>query len=129
MNGDKTPDFRQRQNDAAAAKKTRLEKFRSAIADPAVVERAAARAALIKTREARTAARIVAKKLREAGEAEVERRKTELASQIAREAEAADIVRAAETSEREAAVAAEQKALRDARYVARKAAKKQRRKG
>jgi hypothetical protein len=67
--------------------------------------------------------------LREAGEAEVERRKTELASQIAREAEAADIVRAAETSEREAAVAAEQKALRDARYVARKAAKKQRRKG
>ncbi len=121
----KPPDLQQRQRDAAAAKKAQLAKFRTASADPAVTERAAARVALNDARQVRAAA----KKLREAKQAEEEALRLELAAQAKREAEAAEVVRATEMAERAAALAVEQKAGRDSRYAARKAAKKQRRKG
>jgi len=129
MNGDQTSDFQQRQNESADAKKVRPEKFRSAAADPTIAERAAVRAALNKTREVRIEARKTTQKLQEAEQAEEERRKMELAMQTARDAEKADIIRAAEISGHAVALAAKQKALRDTRYAERKAAKKQRRKG
>jgi len=107
------PNLQERQNASAEAKKAMLEKFRASPGpdDPAVVERRAAREAMLAERTARAAQREAAKRAHEA----------ELAEQAARAA--------AEQAEREAAALAEQKAARDERYKARKAAKKQRRKG
>jgi len=99
------PNLQDRQNASADAKKAMLEKFRASPGpdDPAVVERRAAREAMLAERAARAAQREAAKRAHEA----------ELAEQ----------------AEREAAALAEQKAARDERYKARKLAKKQRRKG
>ena len=99
------PNLQDRQNASAEAKKAMLEKFRASPGpdDPAVVERRAAREAMLAERAARAAQREAAKRAHEA----------ELAEQ----------------AEREAAALAEQKAARDERYKARKLAKKQRRKG
>src|SRR6476661_4818546 len=98
------PNLQERQNASAEAKKAMLEKFRASPGpdDPAVVERRAAREAMLAERTARAA----------------EREAAEMAARAA-----------AEQAEREAAALAEQKAARDERYKARKAAKKQRRKG
>ena len=108
------PNLQDRQSASAEAKKAMLEKFRASPGpdDPAVVERRAAREAMLAERAARAAQREAAKRAHEA----------ELAEQAARAA-------AAEQAEREAAALAEQKAARDERYKARKLAKKQRRKG
>ncbi len=125
MKGYKIPNLDTRQRDAAAAKKAQLLKVRAASADPAIKERATARVALNEARQVRAAA----KKLRAAKQAEEDALKAELALQAKREADAAEVVRAADMAEREVALAAEQKSRRDARYAARKAAGKQRRKG
>jgi hypothetical protein len=77
----------------------------------------------------RMAEREAAKRAREAELAEQAARAAELAAQAQREAEEADALLAAERDERAILLEAEQKAARDARYAARKVAKKERRRG
>jgi hypothetical protein len=129
MSSYKGPDPQQRQNEAVAAKKAMLEKFRAASEDPAVADRRATRVAVNEARLARMAEREVAKKARMAELAEQAARAAELVLQAEREAEKAEALIAAEKLEREALLETEQKAARDARYAARKAAKKERRRG
>jgi hypothetical protein len=116
---------------AADAKKAMLTRFRAVPGpdDPAVAERRIEREAILKAREIRTAEREAAKKTREAEMAAQAAREAELAAQAEREAAEKAAKAAADQVEFDALLAAEQKAARDARYAARKAAKKQRRKG
>jgi hypothetical protein len=123
------PDLQQRQSTAAAAKKAMLEKFRAASNDPTLAERIAARKAVNEARLVRIAEREAAKKVLEAQQAEEAARAAEAVLQAARDAEKAEALIAAEKVEREALLELEQKAARDARYAARKAAKKMRRRG
>jgi hypothetical protein len=125
----KDPDFHQRQSSAATAKKAMLEKFRAKAEDPGMAERQAERAAVSEAREARAAKREAARKQREAEKAEAVARAAEVAAEAEREEERLKAASVADEVEREFLLAAEQKAARDARYAARKAAKKQRRKG
>ena len=74
-----TPDLRDRQSGAAAAKKALLEKFRTASQDPSLAEKEAARRAIAEARDKRNAEREAARKAREA----------ELAAEAARQAEIA----------------------------------------
>jgi hypothetical protein len=109
----KQPDFIERQEAAAKARKVALEKFRAKAADPALAERLTARAA-------RAAERSAIKTTREIGRAANEAREAERAHQAERDA-AIEAERAkAESGERERALQAKQKAARDARYAARK---------
>ena len=125
------PNLQERQNASAQAKKAMLEKFRATPGpdDPGVQERRAAREAMLAERTVRTSQREAAKLAREAELAEQAARAAALAEQAEREAAEMAARAAAEQAEREAAILAEQKAARDERYAARKAAKKQRRKG
>ena len=97
---------------AAEAKEAALKKFteRKADDDPAVLARKAARLEAAKAREARAAER-KAKKLEE---------KARLIEEQARKKAEAEL-EAAKKAERQEALAAEQKAARDARYAARAA--------
>jgi hypothetical protein len=127
--GFKYPELQDRQKAAAAAKKALLEKFKAAANDPSIAEKQAARTAINDARLVRAAERETAKKAREAELAAQAAREAERDAQAKREAE-----EAAARAEREKADAAEllamqQKAERDARYAARKAAKKERRRG
>ena len=130
MPGFKPQTAADRQTAAANAKKAMLEKFRAKPApdDPAVLERQAAQKALIDAREARFAERKAVKA------AEAARIAAEQAEAVARkEAEAAEqaaylarkvndaAAAQAEYKARALALAAEQKAARDARYARRKA--------
>ncbi len=134
-NGDsrltKTPDYLERRNSAAEARKAMLERFRAAPGpdDPEFVKRQAERQAVNEARVVRAAERETARQAREAELAEQARRDAELAAEAERRAaqEAAQL--AVEDAERQVALEAEQKAKRDARYAARKAAKKRRRRG
>ena len=140
MSGFKVPDLKQRRITAVEAKKALLEKFRKASDDPAAADRRAENESVVNARVVRLAQREAAKIAHEA----------ELAAQAARDAETArqaqiemekaeaaiavskaelEAVAAVEQAARDAALAAEQKLARDERYLARKAAKKQRRKG
>jgi membrane protein involved in colicin uptake len=125
----KLPDHQDRQAAAAAARKAMLEKFRAASTDPALEQKLAERAEIHKARQAREAEREAARKAREAElEAERQRKAEEEAKlQAELEAEAARLKQIEE--EAHLALLAEQKAARDARYAARKAAKKERRRG
>jgi hypothetical protein len=111
MSGFKEPSFADRQKAAQEARKNILEKFRAkpGLNDPAVQQRQA-------EREAQAAERAKAKLVREAAKAEQKAREAEAAAEalalIAREKE--------EAAAREAALEAERKAARDARYAARK---------
>jgi hypothetical protein len=122
-------DPKQRQSDAAAVKKAMLDKFRAASQDPAIAQKLAERAAVNEARLRRTAERETAKKVQDAKLAEKAARAAEAAAQAEREAERLEAVAAAEKGEQAAVLEAEQKAARDARYAARKAAKKVRRRG
>jgi hypothetical protein len=126
-----SPDFKDRLNSAAKARRAILEKFRSAPGsdDPAVVERQAARRSIIAAREKRTAERETARKAREAEIAAESERAAKAAAETERETAERAAREAAEQTERDAALKAEQKAARDVRYAARKAAKKERRRG
>ena len=53
----KSDDLQERQRNASAAKLALLEKFRAAANDPGLAERSAARAKIVKEREARMAER------------------------------------------------------------------------
>jgi hypothetical protein len=115
----KKPDFMERQEAAAKARKVALEKFRAKAAAPALAERLTARAA-------HAAERSAIKTTREIERAEKKAREAERAQQAKRDA-AIEAERAqAESAERERALQAEQKAARDARYAARKLRSKRR---
>jgi len=129
LGGYKDPDFQQRQTSAATAKKTMMEKFRAASEDPGVAERQAARLAANAARQERIAQREAARQALAAEQAAEAARAAERAREAEREAERLKAAMEADEAEREFLLAAEQKAARDARYAARKAAKKQRRKG
>jgi hypothetical protein len=111
MSGFKEPNFADRQKAAQQARMDILNKFRSqpGVDDPAVIQRRA-------EREAQAAERAKAKLAREAAKAEQKLREAEAAvqasAQLAREKE--------EAAAKEAALEAERKAARDARYAARK---------
>ena len=129
MSSFQDPDHQQRQSAAAAAKQAMLQKFRASSEDPEVARRHAARVAMNEVRLVRMAEREAAKLAREVVLAEQAARAAELAAQAQREAEEADALLAAERDERAILLEAEQKAARDARYAARKVAKKERRRG
>src|ERR1700730_9247636 len=84
MGSYKVPDLQQRKNDAAAAKKAALEKFRAASEDPALATRHATRVAVNEARLVRIGEREAAKRAREAELAEQAARAAELASQAQR---------------------------------------------
>ena len=126
----KDPDLQQRQDNAVAAKKATLEKFRAASGDHALAKRqAATRVAVNEARTIRVVEREGAKKLRKAELDEQATRAAELFAENQREAEKVEARMAAEKAERQALLEVEQKAARDVRYKARKAAKKVRRRG
>ena len=106
--------FDDRLSAAAAAKQALLERFRSrpGAGDPAWVEQQAALKAIADARDARNAERKAAR------EAEAARAAAELAARRTEEQ-----IAAAEAKARAAALEAERKAARDARYAARKARK------
>ena len=120
--GFKFPDLKERQEAAAAAKNAMLAKFRAAAQDPNLAAQAEKRVAINEAREKRIAEREAAKKVREAELAKEAARQAELAAQAEREAEQLKAMLAAEEADRAAALEAEQKAARDERYAARKAA-------
>lgn len=129
MFADRRPDFQKRQSDAAAARQALLEKARKVAEDPGLAERKAQRAETIRAREIRAAERKAARKAREAElAADAIRKAEEERLRLIEEEKLTEMLRL-EEAEREVALLAEQKAARDARYAARKAAKKQRRKG
>ena len=113
----KQPDFIERQEAAAKARKVALEKFRAKVADPALAERLTARAA-------RAAECSAIKTTREIERAEKKAREAEPAQQAERDA--AIEAERAETESAERERQAEQKAARDARYAARKSRSKRR---
>ena len=116
MKGFKEPIPADRQAAAMKAKKAALEKFREKVEDPGLAERQAERAAS-------RAESDIARRARKEQKAEEARRAAELAEQAAREAiekAARDLEEKKATDLREAA---ERKAVRDARYAARKARK------
>lgn len=131
MKNDKRPDFVQRQGDAAEARKAILEKFRVAPGpqDPEVLKRQAARQAVQEARSARAAERAAAKQAREQEAKEKLARDAERAKHVEREAAEQTARETSEQAERDLALKAEQKTARDVRYAARKAAKKERRRG
>ena len=129
MSSFQDPDHQQRQSAAAAAKQAMLQKFRAASEDPEIARRHAARVAMNEVRLVRMAEREAAKLAGEAELAEQAARAAELAVQAQREAEEAEALLAAQSAELAILLEAEQKITRDARYAARKAAKKERRRG
>jgi hypothetical protein len=124
MSNFQDPDHHQRRSAAAAARQAMLQKFRAASEAPEVARRQAARVAMNEARLVRQTEREAAKRAREAELAEQAARAAELAAQAQREAEEAAALLAAQAAEREILLKAEQKSARDARYAARKAAKK-----
>jgi hypothetical protein len=129
MSSYQAPDLHERRKNAAAVKKTMLEKFRAASQDPAVEQQRANRLAINEARSVRMAEREAAKKVCEAELAVQAARQAELAAQARLEVEQLEALIVAEKAEAGAKLASEQKAERDARYAARKAAKKVRRRG
>lgn len=128
MKGFKEQDFTERRNAAAAAKQAALSRFavRPGPDDPAVIARAAERREIIEARQARAANRLAAERAQEettrlAAEALAAAKEAERIVQAEREA--------AERTARDAARQAELKVVRDARYAARKNAKKKRQRG
>lgn len=123
------PRLEDRRSAADAAKKAMLEKFRAALQDPAMEAQRAKRLADHEARLIRMAEREAIKEARKAELAAQAAREAALVSQAAREAEEAKARAVSEEAERAAVLKAEQKTERDARYAARKAAKKMRRRG
>jgi hypothetical protein len=129
MSSFRSPDLLERQKNAATVKKVMLEKFRTTLQDPAVEQQRIKRVAVNEARVARAVERKVAKEARDAELAAHAALAAELALQTRRTAEKAEALAKAEAVEREEVLAKAQKAERDARYAARKAAKKIRRRG
>src|SRR6185437_3596192 len=85
-----TPDLRDRQTSASAAKKALLEKFRAAAEDPNRADREAERRAIAEARDKRNAEREAARKAREAELAAEAARKAELAAKARAEQDELD---------------------------------------
>ena len=125
------PSLEDRQSQVSEAKKALLEKFKKSLDpnDPAKVAKQQERAAISAARAQRAAQR---EKARIEHEKEMAR---QAAIRAAEEAEARRVAAeqaardAAEQAERDVVLKAEQKAARDARYAARKAAKRRRKRG
>ena len=113
MSNRSVPNLEERLKHASEAKKLMLAKFKTSLVEgPAAVEKRQRRQAIAAARAERAVQREEAR----------QRQERELAKQAEIAAQAA-----AEQAERNALLEAEQKATRDARYAARKAAKKKRR--
>ena len=125
----KEPDFRDRQKAATAARQAALEKHRAAAADPGAADKQAARTVVIEARKLRAGEREKAKKLREAEKVKEAAQTAEAAKLVEQQKRDSEVLAATQEAEREEALQVEQKAARDARYAARKAAKKVRRRG
>jgi uncharacterized protein YaiL (DUF2058 family) len=119
MSGFKQPDFLERQEAAAKARKAALDKFLAKAADPALAERLTARTASAAERKA-------SKTVRETEKAAKKVRDAERAQQAERDAAIAAERAKAASAQRERTLQAEQKAARDARYAARKSRSKRR---
>jgi hypothetical protein len=117
MAGFKNPDFVERQEAAAKARKAALQKFLSSAADPALAERLTAR-------DAGAADRRAVKNVRDTEKAEKKVRDAERAQQAERDAVVAAERAKIEGAQRKLALQTEQKAARDARYAARKSRSK-----
>ncbi len=111
--------FNDRRDEAAAAKRALVERFkaRPPADDPAVLARAAERKAIADARDKRAAERAVIKAEQDEQRKAQERAMAEAAEQARLEAEA----RLADQAARDEAIRAERKAARDAKYAARKA--------
>jgi hypothetical protein len=123
------PDIQERQKNAAAARRALLEKHKKTVQDPSLQERLAERKVVADARAVRQAERKAIEDARKAELAAEAARQAELKAQAEREAEEERQRLEAEEAEKMIQLLAEQKAARDARYAARKAAKKERRKG
>jgi len=117
MAGFKNPDLQERQEAAAKARKAALQKFLAKAADPALAER-------LNTRTADAAKRQAVRNVREAEKVETKARNAERALKAERDAALQAEREKAERAQRELALQAEQKAVRDARYAARKSKSK-----
>jgi hypothetical protein len=123
--------FQDRLSRGSEAKIATLAKFKRALDpnNPIATEKRRQRETIVAARAERAAQREIARQEQERELA----RQAVLASEAAAEARRAAAEReareAAEQAEREAALKVEQKTARDARYAARKAAKKERRRG
>jgi hypothetical protein len=124
----KDTDLKDRQKNASEARKVMLEKFLAKAEDPVLEQRRVERAAIEEARRIRQAEREQARKI------EDERLAAEAALRAAAEAEAKRLAEeeAIRKTKEEADIMmtllAEQKAARDARYAARKAASKKKKK-
>jgi hypothetical protein len=125
------PKFHDRLAASAKAKTASAAKFHSTANadDPAARERQARRREIVTARAIRAEARQVAQQAREKEMAAKALIDAELAAKAEQEMARATAHRLAEQAEAEVALAATQKEARDARYAARKAAKKVRRRG
>jgi hypothetical protein len=126
MRGFKEKGFNDRLEAAAKARQAQLERARakSPLNDPDFAKRQAERRRLAEEREARAAARTAEKAA--ASQREAEHRATQEAARIETERLADETRQKArrEEADRLVALAAEQKAARDARYAARKQRRK-----
>jgi hypothetical protein len=120
--------FRDRQGASAKAKAALLERFRAACRpdDPQRKAQDEERLKVVKARKARAAERDAARIAQQKRLSEEAARETERLGEEQRAAAEAAERAAREQAEEEARIAAEQKVTRDARYAARKAAKKRR---
>jgi hypothetical protein len=124
----KDTDLKDRQKNASEARKAMLEKFLAKAEDPVLEQRRVERAAVEEARRIRQAEREAAKKV------EAERLAAEAAARALAEAEAKRIAeeeaarKAKEEADSMMTLLADQKAARDARYAARKAASNKRKK-
>jgi hypothetical protein len=119
MSGFKQPDFAERQQAAAKAKKAALEAFRAKAADPALAGR-------LTERRAQAAGRKTIKNIRAAEKAENKSRELERTRRAEHEAALQAERAKAEGAKRKRELEADQKAARDARYAARKSRSKRR---
>jgi hypothetical protein len=121
-------DLQDRQKNASEARKAMLQKFLAKAEDPTLEQRRAERAAIEEARRVRQAEREAERKR------EAERLAAEAAARAAAEAEEKRIaeelaaLKAKEDADNMVKLLAEQKAARDARYAARKAASNKRKK-
>ncbi len=127
--GYQRPDFRQRQIAANKAKSDQLAKFKISTSpdNPDLIERRAARQAIIEAREIRIAQREAARIAREKEAAEQAALEAERIAKTERDAAEAAARAIQERAAHEALLAAAEKSIRDTKRAARKGGKKQRR--
>lgn len=121
--------FQERQAAATTARKALLERSKEIAGDPAIAQRRAERQELAKARQVRAEARAAEKKVAAEKIAADAARAEEANQKAAAEQSLLRVTLQREEEQRQVAVLAEQKTARDAKYAARKAAKKDRREG